>query len=402
MTMGFIVLATAERRRRLMQRKLFSWLMFSVCCLVVPLPVRGQSTFSGPSQTNFCKPHNIRETVVYIDETILIADQAGWALSIYDKLHGTLVPGERVTLVELSPQTGQHTDVWEGCWPDYTEEERAKIAQQTYLFSQNPLDALKEQQGIFVRGFGVGAEKIQKKGERQVSAVTIDPANPPQKSILRALASDGARYSQSDSGTIRVILYSDLAENSDLGSVFKGPPAQETPYGSMLGTYLTHSVFYAFGVGNDVRGGGKVLDDTRAFWNHAIRSMAGTVNGLGSDLSVPNIRPVKSWIYNVSLIDNGQSLVGRLSLLTDKGGTLVDSQIGIVRLHNASLNGFFRCKSGGASSCSLQADTVGGVITESPSEKLTLASHDSTTITGTIGVLGSSATLPITATPAEE
>lgn len=370
-----------------------------------PNTVQAQGgTFGGSVglDPSFCRQHNLRQTVVYVDDTILVDGQTGWAITIYNKLKATLVPGERVTLVELSPAVGQSNEVWSGCWPSYTAEERAKLASQTHFFSRSPLASLNDQQNYFARDLGIAAEKIQQKGQRAPSAVNIDPANPPHKSIIRALASDGARYSHSDS-TTRAIIYSDLAENSDLGSVFKTELDSPPNFGDKLGTYLRRSVFYAFGVGNDIQGGGRVIDSIRSFWENTLRSMAANLGGFGSDLNVPNVVPVVARAYNVTLKESDQNLVGRLSLLADSEGTLVDSWIGITRLRNASINGNFRCTGSGKSyACTLQATTVGGVVTMSPVESINLSSHGTSTLTGQIGVQGSNVLLPLTATPATD
>ena len=121
------------------------------------------------------------------------------------------------------------------------------------ISSTGPLAALRDQQGFFFRDFGIAAEKIEQKGGKQASAAIIDPSKPPQKSIIRALASNGARYSQTQE-TIWAILCSDLAENSDLGSVLKPLPDPPMDYGAKLGTYLRCSMFYVFGIGSSIKG----------------------------------------------------------------------------------------------------------------------------------------------------
>jgi hypothetical protein len=364
-------------------------------------PVHAEGMFGGGSKLDpsFCKPHNIRQTVIYIDDTVLVAGDTSWAVTIYNKLKATLVPGELTTLVELSPASGQSTEIWSGCWPAYTAVQTAKLAGESHIFSTSPLAALKDQQSFFARDFGVAAEKIEQKGGRPAAAVAIDPSSPPQKSILRALASDGARYAHSDS-TIRAIIYSDLAENSDLGSVFKPPLNPPMDYGTKLGAYLRRSVFYAFGVGTNVKGDGSAQDTIRAFWTDALRTMQIDIGGFGTDLHVPNIVPVSSHAYNLALNENGQTLVGRLSLLIDSDGTLVDSWIGITLLRNATINGVFHCTgSADLSACTLTATTSGGVVSTSPTETIALADHGNATLSGTIGVQGSHVNLPITATP---
>jgi hypothetical protein len=370
--------------------------------LAIVTPGYGEGIFGGGNTLNpsFCKAHNIRQTVVYVDDSILVGGQHGWLLTIYNKLTATLVPGERTTLVELSPTTGQSTERWSGCWPAYTPADTARLTGENYIFSTSPLSTVKEQQGFFGRDLGVAVANIEK-AIPDVGSHAIDPANPPQKSIIRALASDGARFAHTQE-TIRAILYSDLAENSDLGSVFK-PTNAPANYGTKLGTYLRRSVFYVFGVGTNIRGNGSVQDTIRAFWDDAFRSMAASVGGIGTDLNVPNVVPVAAYNYDLLLKDGNQTLVGRLSLLTDSDGTLVDSWLGIIRLRNASINGTYRCTgTEDLPSCMFQGTTAGGVVTLSPSEVVSLSSHESTALTGNIGVPGSNVNLPLAATPAAD
>ena len=370
--------------------------------IVLQAPALAQGIFGGQDRLDpsFCKSRNLRETVVYVDDSVMVADDDGWFRTLYEKLSATLVPGERTTLVELSPVTGQSAERWSGCWPAYTAAETAKLAGETVIFSTNPLAALKQQQGLFARGIGVAVKAIEKANPRSADQVAVDPDDPPRKSLIRALASDEARYGHSHA-TIRAIMYSDLVENSDLGSSLKPLPSPPPNLGAKLGTYLRRSVFYVFGAGRDVRNAGAGQDNIRAFWNESLRSMAANVAGIGADLNVPNEIPTSARDYDLLLKDGTQTLTGRLSLLVDDDGALVDSWLGIVRLRTASLNGSFRC--GGKTvrqACVLQATTSGGVVSMSPAETVSMTSPDATTMTGTIGVPGSAVNLPLAATEA--
>lgn len=349
----------------------------------------------------FCKEINIRQTVIYVDDQMLVKGQNDWVRDVYDKLRATLVPGERTTLVELSPSTGQSTERWSGCWPAYSASEAAKLANQLHIFSTSPLSNVKEQQGFFARDLGIAIESIERNRARLADQVAIDPNNPPKESIIRALASDGARYAHTQE-TIRAILYSNLAENSDLGSVYKPLPNPAIDYGVKLGTFLRRSVFYVFGAGLNIKGDGSLQDEIRSFWQQAFQSMAANVGGIGTDLSVPNVLPTAAHSFDILLKDEGNTLTGRLALLTGSDGTLVDSWLGIVRLRTAALNGTYTCN--GEDDrwfCTLQATTAGGVVTMSPSETVHLSSSGTSVLTGTIGVPGSSVNLPLAATAAE-
>ena len=349
----------------------------------------------------YCDQPSPRQTVVYVDDMMMVDGRTEWALKLADKLRATLAPGERVTVVRLSPASGQSSELWSGCWPGYSDEERARLGQQTYFFSKNPLAQLADQQKFFLQGLGSALTTIYGATKRPAPVAAIPAANAPTKQILRALASDDGRFANSRV-TIRAVLYSDLAENSDLGSVFKPLPSAPPDYGQRLGSYLRHSVFYAFGVGADVAGDPGFLESARAFWATALHAMAATVGGLGADLNVPNTLPVRAYNYAVTLDFDGQELDGRLALLTDVEGDLVDSWIGISRLSSAALSGSFRCASREEASCRLDATTLGGLATNSPSETVRLAGPERAALKGQLGVQGTRAMFDLTAAPVPE
>jgi hypothetical protein len=346
----------------------------------------------------FCKKLNFRQTVVYVDDMMMTEGKTDWAMKLATKLKATLAPGERVTVVRLSPANGRSSEVWSGCWPAYSGAERQKIAGETYLLSRSPLAALEDQQKFFARDLSGALGSIYAEAKRPASLVRIDGAKPPEKDIIRALASDEGRFAQSQI-TIRAVLYSDMAENSDLGSVFKPLPAMPENYGKKLGTYLRRSVFYAYGLGEDVTNAPGVLEDTRRFWSAALHSMNASVGGMGADLNMANAVPVAGYSYNLIMTRDGQELEGRLSLLVDADGALVDSWIGISRLSIAGLSGTYRCAAEDGA-CRLNATTNNGIATNSPAEVLTLAGNERSGLSGQLGVKGA-IVFPLKAAKAE-
>jgi hypothetical protein len=342
---------------------------------------------------SYCQQPTVRSTVVYIDDMMMADGQTDWATRLAVKLHATLTPGERVAVVRLSPANGQSKEYWSGCWPDYPAARKAALANQTYILRQNPVDRIADQKKYFVRDLGAALTRIYLDSKRPADAVRIAADSPPQKQILRALASDEGRFADSTT-TIRAILYSDMAENSDLGSVFQPPPAEPPSYGQKLGSYLRHGVFYDYGMGEDVHGDPAFLEHARAFWNVALRSMAATVMGLGADLNVPNTLPLSAYSWPVTLSFDGQALDGRLSLLVGEDGTLVDSALGISRLGSAAISGTFKCANGPAAGCRLTAETAAGIATNAPSELLNLKGSTKT-LAGKLGVRGQNTTFAL-------
>jgi hypothetical protein len=332
---------------------------------------------------------------------MMMADgQADWATKLAVKLRATLTPGERVSVVRLSPVSGQSKEYWSGCWPDYPAAKKAALANQTYILQQNPIDRIADQKAYFVRDLGAALTRIYLESKRPADAVNVPGDNPPRKQILRALASDEGRFSAS-APTIRAIIYSDMAENSDLGSVFQPAPVDPPAYGQKLGSYLRHGAFYAYGLGEDVRGDPAYPEQSRTFWNAALRSMAATVMGLGADLNVPNTMPVRAYAWPVTLAFDNQDLNGRLSLLVGADGNLVDSTLGISRLGSAAITGTFKCGDGPDPACRLQAETESGIATNAPRETLRLKGTGKA-LAGTLGVRGQNTSFALKTGEADE
>src|ERR1700691_2999594 len=76
----------------------------------------------------FCSQPSFRQTVVYIDDMMMVDGHTEWATKLADKLRSTLAPGERVTVVRLSPASGQSSELWSGCWPDYSDAKRGSLS----------------------------------------------------------------------------------------------------------------------------------------------------------------------------------------------------------------------------------------------------------------------------------
>src|SRR6195952_2513565 len=108
----------------------------------------------------YCQQPTVRSTVVYIDDMMMAEGQTEWATKLAVKLRATLTPGERVSVVRLSPASGQSKEYWSGCWPDYPAAKKAALANETYILQQNPVDKIADQKKYFVRDFGAALTRI--------------------------------------------------------------------------------------------------------------------------------------------------------------------------------------------------------------------------------------------------
>lgn len=377
--------------RKIIKRFIWSSALL-VVSMVITIEAHAALFSAGGLDPAFCKLETVRQTVIYIDDMMMVDGKTEWALKISEKLQASLMPGERVTVVRLSPANAQITELWSGCWPNYSAEQRAAFAKQTYLFSQNPIEALGDQQKLFLQGLSRAFGKVYLDAKRSESDVRFNTNNPPQKQILRALASDEGRFTTSTT-TVRVIIYSNMMENSDLGTVFKPLPDKSPNYAAKLGSHLRQGVFYAFGVGEYLVDGQAVQETSKAFWSSAIKMMSATLAGFGSDLTVSNRIPTKLYKYDTDLKFNGTDLDGKISILVDQDGNLVDSWIGFTRMTIAGLDGTLRCQN---DNCKLDGTTSGGVVTNSPTETVTLTGKNPE-LSGQLGVKGTVNMFPLTA-----
>jgi hypothetical protein len=363
--------------------KLTIFSAFSIVIIAFNLRMGYAALFSSDRlDPAFCNLKTVRQTVIYIDDMMMVDGTSEWALKINAKLKASLMPGERVTVVRLSPANARSDEIWTGCWPNYTDDQRARFAKETYLLSRNPLDTIGDQQKFFINEFGTALTKIYLNAKRPDASVRFSVSQPPQKQILRALASDEGRFSSSPT-TIRAIIYSDMMENSDLATVFKPPPDPMPNYSDKLGSHLRRSVFYAFGVAEDVTNGQSVQDTAKAFWGTALKMLNSTLGGFGADLNVSNQIPVSESAYSLQL-NFDETLDGKMSLLVDVDGYLVDSWIGFSRLSIAGLSGTFRCQDG---TCKLDGATSSGIATNSPTELVRLSGKASN-MDGDLGIAG--------------
>lgn len=319
---------------------------------------------------SFCRQNPARQTVVYVDDTDVVKGQVDWAQTLLLKLQQTLMPGERTTVVQLSPQHGLSKEIWTGCWPNFSNEEKKKIAGQTHFFSANPLSSLQEQQGFFKRDLGQAITKIFMSSQKLPADVAIDPRNPPSKSIVRALASDAGRFTNVN-GTIRAIVYSDMVEHSDIGDVFLEQKASTGDLSQKLGVNLHRSVFYFFGVAGTIKDDGKSVDNIRRFWQNAMEQLGANIAGIGADLSIVNAVPVIGKTFDVSLTHQGRNLNGRLFLMVDQDGQLVDSWIGITLIRSAVISGNLHCLDNWTQ-CSLDGSLNAPLVNYDKPERLVL------------------------------
>src|ERR1035437_2539902 len=94
------------------KRRFVSALCF--CFFFNSAPVMAQLFGPHGLDPSFCKMKTFRQTVIYIDDTMMVEGKTDWARKISGKLKTTLTPGEPVIVVRLSPIRGLSAEIWSG------------------------------------------------------------------------------------------------------------------------------------------------------------------------------------------------------------------------------------------------------------------------------------------------
>lgn len=375
------------------------------------LPASAQFGASKLNIQKFCDRPAERTTVLYVDDTILNKTDARWFETLDARLRSTLLPHEVVTLVRLSPAQGRSKELWRGCWPDFSTEERQQIERgqtgPSSWFTSNPVKGLPDMQAVFRQQLQAAVGQIFTEAARE--SIAIDAARPPERSYLRALASDGGRFGRNPVHA-RVILYADLLEASEYTSVFKQQDAaqwrqQAEGIVPKLGVDFGRASLHAFGIGVSLRQPGALPENAIRFWRSFMQTANGNPGFLGADLAIPAKRPESLTIYEIETSVNKRNLDGRLVLFADRDGVLHDSYAFLRGQYSAPLLGSFLCNASGQ--CRLEAKVGGMFLFSTEGESFDLKG-DRNGLSGTLGHRGdklpdgSEAVLPVKARQAEK
>lgn len=319
----------------------------------------------------FCQiePKSPRQTLIYVDEKTLVKGETQWAKDLLAKLSANLMPSEPVTLVKLATETGETQELWKGCYPDYTATEFAKIKHENGgFFGSDPVKQLKNQQAFFRKQLGDALGKLLNQSGRNRSEFQINVTQPPKRQIIRALSNDGARF-DSTHGAIRAIIYSDMVENSDLGSSLKLKAGSVT---TNLALDFKNAVFYVYGAGSTLSEQGAITDGIKSYWEAFLNSAEGHLLGFGSNLIIAGSVPVNLQTYAVEIFINKDKDTrrGKMQFFIDRDGHLQDSFITVANNRQSILQeGAFACQE---ASCSLSAHAPTSVITAQGSAEIKL------------------------------
>lgn len=287
----------------------------------------------------FCNVKSFRQTLIYIDDDIIEKDDTQWALQLINKVMINLMPSESVTLIKLSSELGSTEERWKACYPDITvaelEKRKDSIGFLEKLLTTDASKQLKEQKTVFKAQMTGALEKILiEKSEQKLKNSTV------KKQIIRALENDIARFDNRN-GAIRVIIYSDMLENSDLISSLNSSALEAKKLAEARKLNFQNAVFHIFGSGKSGS-----IKGLKSFWEEFIDGGAGNLADIGSELILTSKPPDSLKMYDVEIqITKDDIRRGTLRLFIDNDSKLQESVV-IIGTKQRSLldDGEFLCQ----------------------------------------------------------
>lgn len=269
----------------------------------------------------YCNVKSLRQTLIYIDDQALAKGETEWALQLINKTMANLMPSEPVALVKLETETGTAQERWKACYPDIPDSELEKRKQSAGIFERlttaDPAKQLKEQQGLFKAQMAGALEKLLAENSTKANAAKL----PVKKQIVRALENDLARF-DARNGAIRVIVYSDMLENSDLSNSSTAKVNEGKALAEARKLNFQNAVFHVFGVGKVASN----ADHLKVFWESLIEGGSGSLADMGSELVLTAKAPDLFKIYDVEIeITKEDVRRGKLRLFIDNDGKLQES-----------------------------------------------------------------------------
>ncbi|WP_346796623.1 hypothetical protein R5M92_14200 [Halomonas sp. Bachu 37] len=346
--------------------------------------VEAQGLFRGQSgsictQAEEAGIEPIRRTLVYVDRQSLSLDPAdlGWFGALNQMLQQTMTTAEPLEMVILDSVEGTAKAHGESlCYPVIEERyhERFVSSGISSFLTNDLLDQIPELQKEFVvqmqnliaPGYVDAPANIAKRSVERIES----------RHLLRALQSDAARFS-SDLPT-RVILYSDMIENSDLvdlTAVLSSSPEErvamaDTALASLPRLDFQGAMVYGYGTGATLDNPSAV-EALSGFMQQVIYLANGYPVALSRELAVQPIRPSVVTSYDMNIEVEERQIKGRMQLMSDNGGRIIDSYLDLGTGNRSSHLDSGRLVCSQDAQCQFEGELATALLFEDP-EKLFL------------------------------
>jgi hypothetical protein len=344
---------------KMMNKVTTNTLVFSIFMLFVGAVSANLFKNPNASLQEFCKNDSPRQTLIYLDQSIIGKDDADWFRDLQNKLK--FLPSEPIKVLMIDAGDSRVKEIWSVCYPSMSKEQYKKAKDEESVFSTGVDKQLKNASSTYKK-------QLNSALAAPLSTTTLDNkprykiGSFPKKSIVEALYYDSGRYDLNN-GITRVILFTDMVENSDHASplTLKDKETAKKLAQKTSERYpvdFNNSNFYVYGIGYSHKNS-DLNRNLQEYWKHFLnRSGAHLVSyhaQLNSSSGVDLFQPVS--YSGVMKQANGSNVATKLRLAFAPDGKLIQSWFGIKELRYP-LKGNRQCK---GKKCIINANVVYGI-----------------------------------------
>jgi hypothetical protein len=325
--------------------KLSKKLLWAALIIQVTTPV-SSAIFKSPDGglKAFCDAPSPRQTIIYIDQSVVAKNDGDWYRDIQNKIK--FLPSERINFSMINASDSRVKDIWSVCHPSFTQKAYLDAKKNESIWSKSTDKELKDTIKLF--------NKYMINALSAPLATTTLTEKPnynksfPTKSLVEAVYYDSSRYNLSN-GVTRVIMFSDMVENSDLVSPSKlNNPEQAKVLARKAAKRfpldLNNTEFYVYGVGYSHKD--SELDrNLETFWRYWLNNSGAHLKSYHAQLNIANSDEVFEPVSFTGVMKqlDGSRAAAQLRLGYGENGSLLNSWFGISDIRYP-INGIYKCK----------------------------------------------------------
>jgi len=305
----------------------------------------------------YCDVPSPRQTIIYLDQSVIAKNDPDWYRDIQNKIK--FLPSERIHFAMITAQDSRIKEIWSVCHPSMSPEAYKKAKKNQSIWKKGVDKALKDTQKFYNK-YVLNALSAP----LATSPLTEKPSyngNFPAKSLVEAIYYDSSRYNLSN-GVTRVILFSDMVENSKLVSAQKLTSPEDSKIlarkaAKRFPLDLKNTEFYVYGVGYTHKD--SELDrNLETFWRYWLNNSGAHLKSFHAQLNIANSDEIFEAVSFTGVMKqlDGSKAAAQLRIGYGVNGNLLNSWFGI-RDIRYPISGIYQCKGG---KCNIDAKIAFG------------------------------------------
>jgi hypothetical protein len=278
----------------------------------------------------YCGQEGInRQTVFYLDQSIIAKKDTNWFRDILNK--AKFLPGERIQVVTIKEGGSTVEQAWDTCYPAYTSQNYNAVKKNEgfgSVFTGGIDDALKNDSKAFITRLQQAlAHPLQQTRHEQAPKYEREF---PRKKLVEAFYYDSKRLDLKN-GIARVIVFSDMIENSDLVKHVSFDPIKDAASVSeRFPVFFNHASFYIYGI-NYTNSDTALNEKMERFWRQYFIKSGAEIAHYGTQLVLPRADGMFSAVsYKGKLTQSdGKRLATAMRLAYLPNGDLIHSWLSV-------------------------------------------------------------------------